>query len=108
MLRNAELITFLREFETLLSSMPWKSVSPVGTRVKQRLDYIFTHYIDINSVTEREIVGFMELIHSHKINNQVRNMIMARLLFELDIMNTYQSEILRVNILENQILRVMR
>ena len=106
--RDAELITYLREFETLLSSMPWKSVSPVGARVKQRLDYIFTNYIDINSITEREIIEFMKLIHSNKISNQVRNMIMARLLFELDIMDTYKSEVLRINILENQILRVMR
>lgn len=108
MARNDELITYLREFEKVLSSMPWKLASPVEIRVEQRLDHIFTNYIDVKTITENQVVEFMKVIHANKINNQVRNMIMSRLLFELDIMDTYRSETLRVNIIQNQIIRVMR
>lgn len=108
MVRNDEFITYLREFEKSISSIPQELISPVGSISRKHLNYIFTNYIDVKSVTEKEVVEFMKVIHIHSINSRIGSMIMGRLLFELDIMDTYRSETLRVNIIQNQIIRVMR
>lgn len=108
MARNGELITYLREFEKSISRLPRELVSPVGIIVGNHLDYIFTNYIDVKTLTEKEVVEFMKVIHNHNINRRIGNLIMSRLLFELDIMDTYRSETLRVNIIQNQIVKVMR
>ncbi len=108
MVRNDEFIKYLREFEKSISSIPQELISPVGSIARKHLNYIFTNYIDLKSVTEKEIVEFMKVIHINNINSRIGSMIMGRLLFELDIMNTYRSETLRVNIIQNQIVRVMR
>jgi hypothetical protein len=106
--KESEIIGFLRQFDTAISKMPWKMVSPVEANIKYHLNHVFDNYIDINSMTDKEFVDFMRLINTHKISNQAKNMIVARLLFDLDELNTYRSERLRTSILENHILKLMR
>jgi hypothetical protein len=102
--RETEIVSYLRQFEAVLSKMQWKMISPVESNIKDHLNHVFTNYINVNSMTDKEFVEFMKLIHNHKISNHVRNMIIARLLFDLDELNTYRGDVLRTNILENHIL----
>jgi len=83
-------------------------ISPVEYTIASRLNHLFTTYIDVNTITDNEVGEFLKIIHTYKIGNQVKNMIMARLLFDLDELNTCRSERLRVNILENRILNRTR
>jgi len=107
-LRNVEFVACLREFERVVSKIPWNLVSPVEYNVKQRLNHVFSTYIRVHSMTDREVDNLMELIHTHRISNQVRNMIVARLLFELDKMNTTTSNALRNSIIQDRLIGVMR
>lgn len=106
--KDVDFVNYLREFEKEISKIPWKLVSPVEYSVKQRLNYLFTRYIQVHSMTDREVDSLMRLIHIHKINNQVKNMIVARMLFELDEENTHASNTLRNLIIQDHLIKIMR
>lgn len=107
-LKDVDLVMYLREFEAEISKIPWKLVSPVEYTVKKRLNHLFSTYIQVHSMTDKEVDTLMRVLHNHRISNQVKNMIVARLLFELDEKNTYTSNSLRNLIVQDHLIKIMR
>ena len=106
--KEEDIVRHLRRLDSVISTMNWKTISPVESRIKNHLNHLFSNYINVNTMTDKEYIEFMNLIHNHRISNHVKNMIIARLLFDLDELNTHRSEQLKTDIMEAHVLKLIK
>jgi hypothetical protein len=103
---NTNFILFLKQFQDEVLRMPWKDVTATINPIKQRLDYIFSVYINIYSMTDTDIGILMKMLDTHKIHQRIKNLITSVWVCRLDNLNTYQSDILRQKIVDTYILKI--
>jgi hypothetical protein len=105
---SVEFVNCLRRFEKQLATIPWKLISPVEYQVSQNLKHIFSVYISIHQLTDRDVCTLIKIIHDNNISRQVKSLILSKLLFELDELNTERSNQLRRTILDDHLIKVIR
>lgn len=106
--RLNEFITFLKDFEKEILSMPYSYVSPCKADIYPKLDHIFENYIDIENTTKPQMNSIMELLNQYGIHNRVRNLIMGTWICRLDRMETYNSYSVRTGLVEDHLFKIVR
>jgi hypothetical protein len=82
--KDQELIRFLQTLQMEVSQMNPKLVSTVINPIKKQLEFLFTTYINVYSLTDQEVDRLFVIMKSSNIGYQTKALVMAKMLRKLD------------------------
>ena len=98
-------VNYLKQFQLIVSKIPWKHVTSTTNPIKQHLDHIFSIYIDVRMMKKQDIDHLVQFLEKHKFNSQVRNLIVGVIICELDNANTYEHDKLKQGLVRQHVFR---
>lgn len=103
---DVEFINLLKVFEKDVDRIPWKLLTTEYYPVSEHLQKIFTMYINIYTMSDADIERVLNFVSSHTRNDQVRNLILYKLIWKLRSSDTYTHQVVGQNLLNKHVFKL--
>lgn len=103
--RDVEFINLLKVFENDVGRIPWKLLTTEYYPVSEHLQKIFTMYINIYTMSDADIERVLNFVSNHTRNDQVRNLILYKLIWKLRSSDTYTHQAVGQKLLNKHVFR---
>jgi hypothetical protein len=90
--RDVEFVNLLKVFEKDVSKIHWKLLTTEYYPVSDHLEKIFTMYVNIYKMSDAEIENMLNFVSRHTNNDQVRKLILYKLIWKLRRSEEYSHQ----------------
>jgi hypothetical protein len=90
--KDVEFVNLLKVFENDVSKIHWKLLTTEYYPVSDHLEKIFTIYVNIYTMSDAEVEKMLDFVSMHTQNEQVRKLILYKLIWKLRRSETYSHQ----------------
>lgn len=105
--KDVEFIEYLRKFERETQHLTRKEKYPHRAVINTPLVHIFTNYIDVEEIEQRDVAKLMRIIEDN-VSEDIKQCIVARWLNLTSDLDTFQAEKTRRRILDDHVFKIVR